>query len=73
MFSDNPNKNSNISERSWTNFSQAEFVMDYFDKDWSNILNLKHGNVDVSMENFVNNMNDLLDKHALFKKISKYK
>ena len=26
------------------------------------------------MENFVNNMNDLLDKHAsLFKKISKYK
>ena len=47
--------------------------MDYFDKDWSNILNLKHGNVNVSMENFVNNMNDLLDKHAPFKKISKYK
>ena len=47
--------------------------MNYFDKDWSNILNLKHGNVNVSMENFVNNMNDLLDKHAPFKKISKYK
>ena len=31
----------NIFERSWTNFNQAEFVMDYFDKDWSNILNLK--------------------------------
>ena len=25
-------------------------------------------NVNVSMENFVNNMNDLLDKHAPFKK-----
>ena len=25
-------------------------------------------NVKVSMENFVNNMNDLLDKHAPFKK-----
>ena len=73
MFSDSPDKKSNIFERSWTNFNQAEFVMDYFDKDWSNILNLKHGNVNVSMENFVNNMNDLLDKHALFKKISKYK
>ena len=73
MFSDNPDKNFNIFERSWTNFNQAEFVMDYFDKDWSNILNLKHGNVNVSMENFVNNMNDLLDKHAPFKKISKYK
>ena len=73
MFSDNPATKSNIFERSWKNFNQAEFVMDYFDKDWSNILNLKHGNVNVSMENFVNNMNDLLDKHAPFKKIRKYK
>ena len=47
--------------------------MDYFDKDWSHILNLKHGNLNVSMENCVNNMNDLLDKHVPFKKISKYK
>ena len=73
MFSDNPATKSNIFERSWKNFNQAEFIMDYFDKDWSNILNFKHGNVNVSMENFVNNMNDLLDKHAPFKKISKYK
>ena len=47
--------------------------MDYFDKDWINILNLKHGNMNVSTENLVNNMNDLLDKHASFKKISKYR
>ena len=67
MFSDNPATKSNIFERSWKNFNQAEFAMDYF------ILNPKHGNVNVSMENFVNNMNDLLDKHAPFKKISKYK
>ena len=73
MFSDNPDTKSNIFEKSWTNFNQAEFVMDYFDKGWSNILNLKHGNVNVSIENLVNNMNDLLDKHAPFKKISKYK
>ena len=73
MFSDSPDKKSNIFERSWTNFNQAEFVMNYFDKDWSNILNLKHGNVYMSMEHFVNNVNDLLDKHAPFIKISKYK
>ena len=73
-FSDNPDTKSNISKRSWTNFNQAEFVMDYFDKDWSDMLNLKHGNnMNVSMENFVNNMNELLDKHASFKKIRKYK
>ena len=73
MFPDNPTTKSNIFERSWKNFNQAEFVMDYFDNDWSNILNLKHGNVNVSIENSVNNINDLLDKHAPFKKISKYK
>ena len=43
MFSDNPAVKSNIFERSWKNFNQAEFVMDDSDKDWSNILNLKHG------------------------------
>ena len=47
--------------------------MDYFDKNWSNILNPKHGNVNVSMESFANNMNDLLDNHVTFKKTSKYK
>ena len=73
MFSDNPATKSNIFERSWENFKQAEFVMDYFDKDWRNIFNLKHSNVNVSVENFVNNLNDLLDKHTPFKKISKYK
>ena len=67
MFSDNLAAKSKIFERGWKNFNKVEFVMDYFDKDWSNISNLKHGNVNVSMENFVNNMNDLLDKHAHLK------
>ena len=71
-FSDNPATKSNIFERSWINFNQAEFVMDYFDKDWSNILNLNYGYVNVSMESFVNNINDLPDKHVPFKKISQY-
>ena len=73
MFSDNPDTKSIIFERSWTNFNQAEFFRDDLDKDWSNTLNFKHGNVNVSTENFVNNMNDILDKHDPFKKISKYK
>ena len=73
MFSDNPDTKSIIFERIWTNLNQAEFVRDDFDKDWSNTLNFKHGNVNVSTENVVNNMNDILEKHAPFKKISKYK
>ena len=73
MFPDSPETKFNVFERSWAHFNQAEFVMDYFDKDCSNIWNLKHGNVNVSRENFVNNMRDLFDKYARFKKISKYK
>ena len=47
--------------------------MDNFDKDWSNILNVKHGNVNVSIEHFVNNKKHLRDKHVSFKKkVSKY-
>ena len=46
--------------------------MDYYNKDWSNILNLKNGNVNVSMENFVNNMIIYLTSMPI-EKISKYK
>ena len=64
VFSNHPAIKSNIFERSWTKFNQAEFVMHCFDKDWSNILNPKHGNINVSTENLVTNMNDILDKDA---------
>ena len=47
--------------------------MNYFDKDLNNKLNLKHENEYVPMENFVNNMNQLPDNHAPFKKIIKHK
>ena len=53
--------------RSRTNFNQAEFIIDCFDKNSSNILNLKQSNGKISV-NFVKNMSDLLDKYALFKK-----
>ena len=68
MFSDNTDTKSNIFERSWINFKQAEFVMDLFYKDLSNILNLKHSNVNALMESLVSNLNNLLGKHALLKK-----
>ena len=54
MFSNTLATKFNIFERSWKNFNQAEFVMDYFDKDWSKNLNFKHGNFNASMEDFVN-------------------
>ena len=44
MFSDNSAMQSNTFERRWINFNQVEFGMDYPDKDWSNIFNLKNSN-----------------------------
>ena len=52
MFAGSPTTKSNMYERNQINLDQAKFVIDYFDKDWSNILNLKHGNVIVSMKDF---------------------
>ena len=46
--------------------------MDYFEKDWDLILNVEKNDVNHSFDNFLSNMNGLLDKHALFKEISKY-
>ena len=48
-------------------------ILDYFDIDWSNLLNLNEKNIDLSTNNFLNAMNSLLNKYARFKKISKYK
>ena len=46
--------------------------MDYFEKNWGLILNVEKNDVNHSFDNFLLNMNGLLDKHAPFKKVSKY-
>ena len=64
---------SNIYERHWSNFIQTDFVLDYFDKDWSNLLQLDQQDVNLSIESFLNNVNSILDEHAPLKRINKYK
>ena len=71
-FANPPSNKSNVFERDWSKFDQENFILDYFDIDWSNLLNLNEKNVDLKT-NFLNAMNSLLDKYAYFKKISKYK
>ena len=68
-----PPTKSNVFERDWSKFDQENFILDYFDTDWSNLLNLNEKSVDLSTNNFLNAMNSLLNKYAPFKKISKYK
>ena len=72
-FANPPTNKSNAFERDWSKFAQENFILDYFDIDWFDLLNLNEKNVDLSTNNFLNAMNSLLNKDAPFKKISKYK
>ena len=47
-------------------------LLDYFKKDWDPILNVENNDANHSFDNFLLNMNGLLDKHTPFKKVSKY-
>ena len=64
---------SNIYERYWSKFIQTDIVLDYFDKDSSNVLQLDQQDVNLSIESFLDNMNSILDEHAPLTRINKYK
>ena len=70
----NPSYNrSNIFERDWSKFTKENFILDYFEKNWSDILQLDQKNADLSIESFLNNMTSILDSNAPFKRVKKYK
>ena len=59
----NPSYNrSNIFERGWSKFNKENFILDYFEKNWSDILQLDQQNVDLSIESFLNNMNSIVPR-----------
>ena len=55
---------SNYYERDWSKFKQENFILDYFDKDWTDLLQIDQQNVNLSMDSFLNNINSVLDVHA---------
>ena len=55
-----------------SNFNKEEFILDYFEKDRDIILDVEKNDVKHSFDNFLLNMDELLDKQAPFKKLSKY-
>ena len=56
-------------KRDFKNFNKTEFILDYFDIEWNNILQLEKQDPNISTENFVKTMSDLVDKHLPLKKI----
>ena len=60
--SDLSSSKSNVYERNWSNFNDKEFISHYFEKDWDLILNDEKNYVNNSLDNFILNMNEPLDK-----------
>ena len=66
----------NYNEHEPTNeskFNKKIFILDYFDKNWSEILQLDQQNVNLSMESYLDHLNSILHVHASCKKVNKYK
>ena len=63
----------NFYERDLSNFNQENFILDYFDKDWADLLRIDQQNVSLSMDSFLNNINSILDARAPLKKVNKNK
>ena len=43
-------------------------MLDYFDKDWADLLHIVQQNINLSMDSFLNNINSILDVHAPLEK-----
>ena len=55
---------SNILERDWSKFNKENFILDYFDKNWSEILELDQENLNLSFDSYLDHMNAILDIHV---------
>ena len=73
VFSNPSCQKSNIYERDWPKFVQRNFVLDYFDKDWHDALQLDQQDVNLSINSFLDKINSILDEHAPLKCVNKYK
>ena len=59
--------------RDWSKCNKENFILDYFDKNWSEILQLDQHNVNLSMDSYLDHMNAILDIHTSYKKVNKCK
>ena len=63
--------NNNYFARDWSQFDQESFILSFFNMDWKNIINISRNDTNYSFKNFLDQFDNLLDKHAPYKKLSK--
>ena len=64
---------SKILEKDWSKFNKQNFILDYIEKNWSEILELDQHNVNLSMDFYFDHINAVSDIHVPYKKVNKYK
>ena len=64
---------SNFYERNWSKFNQENFLLDYFDITWDNVLHVNENNVNKSFDVFYDSMTNILDLNAPWRKVTKKK
>ena len=45
-----------MKEKDWSKFIQTDFALDYFDKYWSDVLQLDQQDVNILIESFLDNI-----------------
>ena len=70
IFPDKKTKH-NIQKHNWSKFDKNEFILDFFDTNWENCLQIEKRDIDHSFKIFFTKINNLLNKHAPLQKLSR--
>ena len=60
----------NLYTRKTKNFDRVNFILDYLEIDWDDILELNKNDVNASAEIFLKKINALLDKYMPLRKVT---
>ena len=70
FIANSPKSKSNIFKRNWKNFDQNLFISDFEDANWDEIIDVNKENVNLSLNNYLYNIDLLLEKHAPLKQLN---
>ena len=63
-------KQHNLYTRNSTNFSSENFILDYLNIDWDEVIDINRNDINFSMDNFLSKFNALLDGHMPLRKLT---
>ena len=71
FFSKSPPTKYNIISHDWEKFNNQSFLQDFEKINWNQVLQLNQNNVNITLENYLNTVNTLINFHAPLKKLNK--